>query len=51
MTILENDVTNLEDHLEDVETDNTLQDARFNNIDNDINNIEDDIKGGFLMNV
>ena len=33
MTLLENDVTALQDEVEEVETDNTLQDERLNIID------------------
>ena len=45
MTLLENDVTVLQDEVEEVETDNTLQDERLNIIDEAVNRNGNEIDG------
>ena len=45
VTLLEDDVADLQDEVEEVETDNTLQDERLNIMEDSINNNENDIDG------
>ena len=45
VTLLEDDVEDLQDEVEEVETDNTLQDERLNIMEDSINNNENDIDG------
>ena len=45
VTILENDVSNLEDEVEEVETDITLQDERLNTMEIIVNENSNDIDG------
>ena len=48
VTLLENDVTVLQDEVEEVETDNTLQDERFLIVEGNIAGNSDDIDDKFL---
>ena len=45
MTLLENDVSNLQDDVEEVETDNNLQDERLNTMEIILNENSNDIDG------
>ena len=45
MTLLEDDVADLQDELEELETANTLQDERLNTVDDVINEHNNDING------
>ena len=47
MTLLENDVAVLQDEVEEVETDNTLQDQRFLIVEGNVAGNSDDINGKF----
>ena len=49
MTLLENDVTTLQDEVEEVETDNTLQDERLNIIDEAVNQNGNEIDGKLTL--
>ena len=49
MALLENDVTALQDEVEEVETDNTLQDERLNIIDEAVNQNGNEIDGKIIM--
>ena len=45
VTLLEDDVADLQDEVEEVETANTLQNERLNIMEDSINNNENDIDG------
>ena len=45
MTLLEDDVADLQDEVEEVETANTLQDDRLNIIDEAVNDNENEVNG------
>ena len=49
MTLLEIDVTALQDEVEEVETDNTLQDERLNIIDEAVNQNGNEIDGKITL--
>ena len=45
VTLLEDDVTDLQDEVEELETDNTLQDERFNTVEGNVAENSNDIDG------
>ena len=45
MTLLEDDVTDLQDEVEELETDNTLQDERFNTVEGNVAENSNDTDG------
>ena len=47
MTLLEDDVADLQDELEEVETANTLQDQRFDNVEDDVSGNSNDIESSY----
>ena len=47
VTLLENDVSNLQDDVEEVETDNNLQDERLNTMELILNENGNDIDGKY----
>ena len=47
MTILENDVTALQDEVEEIETDINLHDQRFNTVEGNVAENSNDIDGDF----
>ena len=49
MTLPENDVSNLQDNVEEVETDNNLQDERLNTMELILNENSNDIDGKSLI--
>ena len=49
MTLLEDDVADLQDEVEEVETDNTLQDERFNTVEGNVAENSNDIDGKLLF--
>ena len=48
VTLLENDVSNLQDDVEEVETDNNLQDERLNTMEIILNENGNDIDGKYI---
>ena len=48
MTLLENDFSNLQDDVEEVETDNNLQDERLNTMEIILNENGNDIDGKYI---
>ena len=45
VTLLEDDVTDLQDEVQELETDNTLQDERFNTVEGNVAKNSNDIGG------
>ena len=49
MTVLENDMTNVEDAVDDLETDIDQQNDRINNVDDDVSVNSNNIFGNYLF--